>query len=411
MSAFESVNPDRVRIKKQVRSNRVINLLRVKGEMSRFDISKATGYSPPVITLIVEELIEEGFIREMGKGKSSGGRRPVMIQLIAESSYIIGIDIGKNQLVVILMDLNTNIVSEVKAPSRADESPGCIAERLIKIINDIMQSFPRSRNRLKGIGVALPGLIEQSGKLTSPDLVPFQLVPEELVREFNAPVFIDNDTRMMALGEKWFGRGFNFSHFVFINLGYGIGAGLVINNEVYPGAHGHSGEFGHSLVDGEENLCHCGRKGCLETVAGGWAIEQKGKELVKKYPGSILSDLVKENPEELSVEIMAEASRKGDLRCEEIFKIAAKHIGHSISAMINLLNPELVIIGGGLSDASDIYFKDLTNTIKDNVLGGVRGEFQIEISSLKEKAGPLGACAIVLEKIFQSSYEEVVHLV
>ncbi len=415
MAAKRESNQDtlknRVHNKKLIRKNQIINLLRIRGAMSRFDLSKATGYSPPIITQIIAELLTEGTVNEKGKGTSIGGRRPIIIDLIPESGYIVGIDIGKSQTVAVLMNLSTKIIAEIQEPSPMDETPSEISIRIKRMLNTLTAHTPRAQKLLKGIGIAIPGLIEKNRKVTFSDPKPYELVVEELKKELRLPIFVENDARLMGLGEKWFGLGHTYSNFIIVNLGYGIGVGIIINNQIYSGAFNHAGEFGHIRVEHPGKPCFCGGTGCLETVAGGWAIGLLGQKLAKKEKNSILNKISNGNIRSIDAKLVAEAARKGCEGSKQIFQKMAEETGRGIASIINLLNPELVILGGRMAYSSDIFFTTLNKSILSNVLPALKNEFKLEISLLKEKSSPLGACAMVLQEVFQSSYEEVLQLV
>jgi predicted NBD/HSP70 family sugar kinase len=404
-------NGNRVSNKKLIRKNRIINLLRVEGAMSRFDISKASDYSPPVVAHIVNELIEEGVLMEIGKGKSIGGRRPILVQLVPESGYIIGIDLGKNETVGVLMDLSSKIIAEIIGPTTSDKHVLEPIERLKRTIDALIAHTPRIQGNLKGIGIAVPSLKEQDEGLVHFDQTPYRQIANELTEQHKAPVLIENDTRMMTLGEKWFGVGYKSTNFIAVHLGHVIGAGIVMNGEPFLGTHNHSGSIGHTKVQFPGEKCHCGGSGCLETVAAGWGIAQKGQIYARENENSILAKMAEQQIDNIDARLVADAARKGDKFCDKTYQEMAKYTGRVIASTINLLNPELVILGGKLSYASDIFYDELKEIVMKNVFPTLRNEFKLETSTLKEKAGPLGACAVVLQEVFQSTNQEVIHLI
>ena len=409
---YPSAKDDRVSIKKQVRKNQVINLLRTNGAMSRFDISKATGYSPPVIAQLVADLIEENMVEEIGKGESIGGRRPILIDLIDRACYVIGIELGQHHATAVLMGLKNTIIEQVEVATSAQESSAQSAESMGRAIREMLSRQPEQTQNLLGIGIAFPGMVDRNTPPGEDKNAPYLEIVEVLRNEFDVNVWFDNDAGLMALSEKWYGMGRELSDFVVINLDYGVGSGLVLNNQYYRGSHGHAGEFGHmkfkTLVERE---CHCGGKGCLETVAGGWALDQEVRAYVEKHPDSAIARLVAEAGHPLAIGRLAVAAREGDAFAQDLFARAADYLGLAISSLLNILNPQAVVLGGPMAAEADLFIDAVRDTVKLHALDASRSQFSIELSTLGNKSVALGACALVIENVFVDANDDILQLV
>lgn len=412
METKASLKNGRVENKKQIRNNTVINLLRRHKTMSRIEISQATGYSPMTASQIADELIEEGIALEVGKGESKGGRRPVMLELAPDAGFIVGVQFGQHQVFSILANLSVKILYEVEELSYIDEPPPEIARRLCALINRMLGGEDKRLRRLKGIAMAVPGITDNQGLGPRHEPSCFLPVMEELARRFDVPVYLDNTASMKAIGEKWFGRARDYRNFYTINMGYSTSSSLFLDNKIYRGGYGHPGGLGHMKFQSNDQPCFCGGVGCLENDIGGLALERKGIAYAQKHPRSGLAKLVSGDFNQINARLLAEAARAGDAGAREPFLQLASTLGLAIASIFNLLNVEAVILTGRLTKAADLFLDPLNETVQANINPVLRKEFhELQVSTLLDRGAALGACAVVLERVYGSNYEEVVRFV
>jgi glucokinase-like ROK family protein len=226
-----------------------------------------------------------------------------------------------------------------------------------------------------------------------------------LAQKTDIPVFFDNVTRVMALGELCYGVGRKYKNFICVNVGYGIGAGIIINGQPLLGTKGMSGEFGHITLEKDSRVqCYCGNCGCLEALASGSGIARAARSELESGAKSILFDMCNGVPDDVTAEMVAEAAKKGDVVAWNVFRRAAEYLGIGISALINLFNPEAVVIGGGVTEAGDILFDAVRNTVKARSLNRISKEVEILPATFGLKAAVMGAVSLIMQKVLNLDY-------
>lgn len=382
---------------------KIIRLIRQYKKISRSDLSKITGLTAPSITRIVGELIEQDQLAQyIGIGNSSGGRPPMMVRFNADNNFIIGIDLGATNIRGVLTDLDGNFLSEIQAPTEIGKGFEHIIKNTVTIIEKLQNRRGIDKSKIKGIGIGVAGLIHRDTQRISfsPDFgweeVDFK---KELEKYLTIPFYFDNSTRLMALGEQVLGESKNLKNFAVINLGYGIAAGLVIEGILTKGNSGFSGEFGHITIDRNSSIqCKCGKYGCLEALASGNRIAAMGSELIQQNPTGILAKLADYNPTNVDAKMVAEAVNAGDPEALKIFQDITEYICIAIGDLVNLLNPESVFVGGGISLSGDFLY-EMINNKKNKYLLKPNQNITIKPSSFAEHATSIGAVSLVLERI------------
>ena len=272
---------------------KVINLVRDNDGISRADLAKRSGLSAPTISRIIEGLIREGLVTEIGAGVSHGGRKPTLLRFSGIDSYIIGIDLGTTNIYGVLTDLDANVIAEIRTPTRVERGFDQVMERTSEVIGELRGHLGSRKGRICGIGLAIAGLINREREIVefSPDFHWHDVdVRAALGRKHpDIPIIFDNVTRVMALGEIWYGAGRNYQDFVMVNVGYGIGAGVIIRGTPLYGSLGMAGEFGHITFDKDsEAQCECGNFGCLEALSSGNAIAKAARKELERGAASDL---------------------------------------------------------------------------------------------------------------------------
>ncbi|GAQ16965.1 N-acetylglucosamine repressor [Oceanobacillus picturae] len=369
---------------KSVNKSIILNKVRTSEPISRAQIAKETKLTPPTVSSIVKELLEEGIIRESSLGESQGGRKPTMLHINLDAFYVIGVDAGPQRVTSILTDLAGNIIH------RADKQlfTPITNEQFMKILKDAIRETIEASNREKremvGIGVAMHGVVnvETGTSLIAPNLnlknIP---IKEELEKEFELDIKVENDARAMALGESWFG-GHASASMVAVNIGHGVGAGLVINEKLYHGVRDIAGEIGHMTIDLHGPTCTCGNTGCLQAFVSGPAIAARSHK------------------EGLTGEDIAKLAKSGDKEATALLEETGKLIGIGLVNLIHLVNPEKIVLGGGVMKSEKFILPAIKETISSRGLTQDAKETNVSVTKLGAHATLLGAVALLLVELF-----------
>ena len=310
--------------------------------ISRAEIATRTGLNKGTVSSLVTELLEEELIYEMGQGESSGGRRPVMLFFNQVAGHSIGIDIGVNYLLGILTDLQGNICHE-KTIRFSNFTFEEIMSELFNTIDFLISSAPPSPYGVIGIGVGVPGTVRETGEiLIAPNLGWTNIHLIEILKEkYALPIIIENEANAGAYGEKRFGVGKDFNNIVYLSIGIGIGAGLIVTDKLYQGKHGFSGELGHMTIEVNGMKCKCGSEGCWELYASEQSLLNNARQL----------GITPDNENELSLEYLLLLADSGHQETIHLFEQIGDYIGVGIKNIINIFNPEQVIIGNRIASA------------------------------------------------------------
>ncbi len=380
----------------------LLKLIKQKGQISRSELTRITGLTPPTIARIVGELAEKDQLVEyLGVGNSSGGRPPVIVKFKNEGNYIIGIDLGATYIRGCLVDLNAKFISEIQVPTEMGKGYHQVIEKVVQVIQKL-QNRKEDNVKIWGIGIGVAGLVNsRTGVIeSSPDFGWKNVdLREELKNRLDLPFFYDNSTRLMALGELNLGARHNPKNFAVINIGYGIASGLVVDGKLVMGQIGFAGEFGHISVDTNSDVqCSCGMYGCLEALASGHRISALGKQEIINNNSDLLKKLCNGNPELVTAEIVARAAKMGDASSIKIYNEVSEHICKGIGTIANLFNPEIIYIGGGISLNGKFFF-DLIERKKSKYLLPQNANIHIIPATFGEQATSIGAVSLVLKEI------------
>lgn len=356
--------------------------------------------SVPTVTKFIGELTDQGLISEFGKIHTPGGRHPIVYGLKPTSAYFIGADMSRHHLNIALMDFTGRIVDYEMGISYTYENTPESFDQLCSHLQKFIDKTGEMKRKIYHINLNISGRVNpETGYSFSSFYFSEEPISEILTEKLHFPVSIDNDTRAMAYGEFMKGVVENEKNVIFVNLSWGLGIGIIIDGKPYYGKSGFSGEFGHFPIYDNEIICHCGKKGCLETEASGLAIHRAVKERIKQGESSILTQKVKDL-NQLTLTNIIEATNNEDPLCIEIVEEVGYKLGRYIAGLINIFNPELVVIGGQVADTEGFIMLPIRSSIKKHSLNLVNKDTQIVTSKLKNKAGIVGACMIARSRLF-----------
>jgi glucokinase-like ROK family protein len=389
-------NPKNVQIKKDI-----INHFIANGNDTISELSKELDLSVPTVTKFIGELIEQGLICEYGKMQTSGGRYPSVYGLNPTSVYFVGVDMTRHHLNIALMDFKGDIVQSQMGIPFIYENTSEAFDTLCNHIQNFLDQTGELKEKIYSINLNISGRVNpESGYSYSSFYFSEQPVTEILSKKLNFKVGIDNDTRAMAYGEYMKGVVEGEKQVIFINISCGLGIGIIIDGKLYYGKSGFSGEFGHFPAFDNEILCHCGKKGCLETETAGIAIHRMVLERIKNGESSILTEKVKDL-NDLTLTDIIDATNMEDPLCIEIIEEVGYKLGRYIAGLINIFNPELVVIGGQVSQTEGFIMLPIRSSVRKYSLGLVNKDTRIVSSKLKQKAGIIGACMIARSRLFE----------
>ncbi|SHK21631.1 glucokinase [Anaerobranca californiensis DSM 14826] len=307
---------------------------------------------------------------------------------------IIGVDLGGTNIAAALVKNDGSIVEKISNPTEANKGKDMVITNLMATIEELL-GYVEDNKKIKGIGIGIPGVcdIEKGLVKFAPNLFWENVeIVKILESKFNLPVFIDNDANAAALGEVWCGAGKGKKNIVCITLGTGVGCGIILNGAIFHGAGNGAGELGHITVKEDGPKCNCGNNGCLEVLVAAPAIAKMGKEALLK--GDTLLKTITDR-EKLTAKDVFDAAKKGDKVCLDIIGNVANNLGLAIANVINILNPEMIIIGGGVAAAGDILFNPLKEVVAKRALKDLYKDVEIVSAQLGNNAGIIGAAALV----------------
>jgi glucokinase-like ROK family protein len=336
---------------------------------------------------------------DFGKQETTGGRKPSIYGLNPASGYFIGVDVMRDRINLGILDFKGDKIRiEENIPYHLENTPAAL-EQLCVLIEDFMIHSGVPGEKILAIGMNISGRVNPvSGYSYS--IFYFQEKPlaQILEERLQMKVYIENDTRAMAYGEYMQGVVKGEKNLLYINMSWGLGLGIIIDGKLYYGKSGFSGEFGHFCMFDNEILCHCGKKGCLETEASGSALHRKVLERYKEGSSTILAKKI-EAGDNLSLANLMEAIQKEDVLSIEILEEMGANLGKGIAGLMNIFNPELVILGGTLFQTDEFLVLSIRSAIRRYSLNLVSQDTEFKVSKLKERAGIIGACLLTRSKI------------
>lgn len=394
-------NPKNIQIRKSI-----INHFVTEGNDTIAELAKLLDLSVPTVTKFISELTEDGYLMEYGKIQTNGGRHPLLYGLNPSSVYFVGADMTRHHLSIALMNFRGDIVNYQMGIQYSFENTPESFDTLCKHIQDFIDKTGSLKDKVYNINLNISGRVNpESGYSYSHFFFSEEPISKILSRKLNIKVGIDNDTRAMAYGEFMSGIVESQKNVLFVNISWGLGVGIIVDGKLYYGKSGFSGEFGHFPTFDNEIICHCGKKGCLETEASGLAIHRKVLERIQNGESSILTEQVKDL-NKLTLTDIIKATNLEDPLCIEIVEEIGAKLGRYVAGLINLFNPELVVLGGQVAEAEGFILLPIRSAVRKYSLNLVNKDTQIVLSKLKNKAGIVGACMVARSRLFDEFEED-----
>lgn len=380
---------------------KILGLCITDGNFSLADMSKELSISIPTTTKLIEELIEDGFLEDMGKQDTSGGRRPSIYGLKSSAGYFVGTDVGRKTVSIAITDFKGQTIAfHEEIPFRVESSEASFRELCKLILDHVLKSGINAEDVL-AYGVNLSGRVNnETGYCFTYFIGEDRPIASLLEEVLDAPVYVENDSRAKTYGEYICGVAQNEKNMLFLNVTWGLGMGMVIDGKLSYGKSGFSGEIGHFPLLDNDQICHCGKTGCLETGASGSAAHRILLEKLQEGRSSVLAEKY-QNAEEITLDDIINAVNEEDVLAIEVIEEVGTNLGRAIAGLINLFNPELVVIGGKVAAVQDYLMLPIKSAVQKHSLNMINRDTTIKLSRLGAKGGAIGACMLSRSKLLR----------
>jgi glucokinase-like ROK family protein len=372
-------------------------LFAVDGAVSRAHLASTLGVGRSAVNTEIRRLVALGLVEEAGFGESRGGRRSHLLQIPRRAGFVAAVDLGATSVDVALTSLASDVLAHAAVDAEIGDGPEATLERVGELVDRLVDEQGLDRDDLRAAGVGVPGPVEHvTGRVVAPPIMPgwndFP-VRDAVSERLGCPVFVDNDVNVMALGEHARGAGRSVEHLAFVKVGTGIGVGVIVNGQLVRGADGCAGDLGHVCIDPDGLVCTCGNRGCLEAHAGGAAIARAGEESARSGSAPLLAATL-EQKGALDAADVGFAASHGDLEALSILRDRARLIGLTLATLVSLLNPSLIVIGGGVARTGDAFLAEIRTAIYRRTLPLATRNLPIVTSELGADAGVVGASVL-----------------
>lgn len=385
---------------KRLNQMAILRFIQQNEPTSRHEIGQACGLASSTVSTLVAELVEIGIVKHLGEGQSIGGRRPVTLGLNEGAGHVIAVDVGSTTITCGRVDLHARIHDKLAVPTPRDPEESVAAT--VQLVEQVhQQALLHDSPPIIGVGVATTGYVHPSSGIVvrASNLGWYNVdLKKEILAVTGLPTLVDNNTNAAALGELYYGSGAGTKNFIYVAIGNGIGAGLVLDGQLFRGTRNGAGEIGHTTIVADGPRCACGRVGCLEAVASGSAIERIARTAAAESP------------------VLRKHRRRGKLTAEDVFRYAMEgdaaslaivdsaltYLADAISNLVNLLNPDRVILGGGLTRSGEFFMDRFLAKVKPRLLPDQNGHVGFGLSESNEDSGLRGAATLVLQQLFDT---------
>jgi N-acetylglucosamine repressor len=391
---------------------RTLHLIYKQERASRAELALNTGYSTFLISKVTERLLKDNFIQETGPGESSGGRPPTLLSINPNIARLVGIHLGTINLRVVVTNMVGSVLTHRIERSYVDQGPDQALNHLVKVVLGALNEAKLNRHSLSGIGMGISGFLDRKRGVTLswPKVPSWTNVPVKdfIQQHLGTLVELDDTPRTMALAEKSYGKAQTSDEFVYLTLGAGIGAALFLHGKLYAGKGGFAGEFGHITIDEHGELCSCGNRGCVETLVSASAVIRQAEEALASKLSPQLYLITQENGGSITLEAVARAAEANDRFCLGLLLETGVQVGTGIVSLVNLLNPELIVLGGGLPKAVGKWLlPSINRVVQERAMQGPASQVSIVLSDLSEVDWARGAALLVSENALKNELVRV----
>lgn len=387
-------------LKKYQQKKKILNLLYRNDTLSGPIIGKRIGVSLPTAISLLNELTDLNYVEQRGTGESRGGRKPTLFGLSDNSIYILACEIERYRAKLIVYNSHNKPVTPLmKFDTSIDDDQ--LTDKIFQHARQLIDENNIDEERLLGIGLTMPGLIdEEKGINYTIKNKAFQNVKQRLEEKFEKLVYVNNDARMQAYGEYVFGAAKGHKNAMVVTWSYGVGLGLIVDGKLYNGAYGFAGELSHIQLVEDGNLCICGKRGCLETVASAYVLVREAKKGIEENKISQLTRQFKNRLDELKPEDVINAAKAGDEFSIHLLHQIGLALGKGLSITLQLLNPDIIVLGGPVSAANQFVLTSIQQSLNKYCLEQIYSNTKIVVSDIWEQSGLLGVTAMMYQKIF-----------
>ena len=394
---------DRILTDKERKNLAILEVIRKNGPISRTDISKITELNIVTVSNYVNHYIKKGLVVEGELDESTGGRKPVLVELNSKAGYIVGVGLNMMSIVGVLVDLEINVIAELKK-ERPPENSEAVIESMVEMASEIIEKAEIDKEKIVGVGVGVPGIIDERGRtirwpqsLGEKDLSVCLSIKDTFEKRLNIPTFVENDANAAVLGEKWLGLDRDVRHMLYMFSG--VGCGILINGEIYRGATGAAGELGINSPKASKETAHE-----MATQLGRWEMDigmvQTAKEALAKGERSLMRDFTGGEPAKLGFKEIVRGVKEKDALALKVVEKAGFELGKKIAFLANLFNPEIVVIGGGIEDCGAPLLDAIKTAVKEWAVEEASAQVKVIPSAFGENAVALGVVGIVAREVF-----------
>lgn len=387
----------RLKDKNKELKNRVLKQLYFRQSMSHADLSALINKSLPIVSRAVSELIEEGLVVEQGYAPSSGGRRPLIYSLRPDGMFVLSVAMDQLSTQMVMVDMLNRAVTDTETFDLELPRNSPALSTLTDRIKTFIKKSGIQKEKIIGVGIGMPGFVDPQKGINYTFLDAGESsIPGYISNALDLPVYIDNDSSLVALAELKFGAAKSLENAMVVNMGWGIGLGMIVNGELFRGHSGFAGEFSHIPISENGALCGCGKRGCLETECSLLVVARKAREEITGGRVSNLQFSVDDPPEKI-IEVVTEGAAKGDQLAVELFSDAGYVIGKGLAILIHIMNPEVIVLSGKGAAVGRILLASAQQALHKYAIPRLAGATSLEVSELGPNAGLIGAAALVID--------------
>lgn len=387
--------------KKIGHKKQIIRIIYFKGPVSSAELTRNLPLSTPKINSLLQELISEGLLKELGPGDSSGGRRPAIYGLVEDGFYIVGITINIYRTIISVFNASNREISGPHNVSVSMQRDFNMFTQINEKLQEILNILNIPRQKIIAVGMEMPGLVNQEHGMNKTYFPEIENLHLKIAAVFEIPVFFDNDARIRTFAEQQFGLARDRQNVLMVHADWGIGLGLILNRQLYTGKSGFSGEFGHIPMIENGELCHCGKRGCLEAIASVAAIARNARRGLEAGHSSLLLNLVEGDIQKIDANLVMQAARSGDQFSISLLTEAGQWLGKGITVLVQVFNPEVIIVGGKLAEAGQFLKAPINQALFTYANPDISNDTEVIFSVMGVKAGTIGAAAFAIDKLAQ----------